>query len=814
MTRLSHPLRVHGKSFRCGDDPFWAKAVTFGPFPAGHFPDEGIGELARIQNELGANCLRLFEVPSIDFLHACAAHQLRVFITLPWTQHVDFRSDRAAWDDAQERLAEAVSSFKGHPAIAGYFVGNEIRSDLVRFMGETWTRDRLEELIQLGKSIDPDALFSYANYPTTEFLIPRNQDFFAMNVYLEEEESFSSYLHRLMALSGDKPLMLSEIGMDSLRNGEEQQAAVICRSIREAARVGAAGACVFAWSDAWQRGGETIEDWAFGMTRRDGAAKLALAQISDTWGDWEDSAESAGVQPADCDGPLPKVSVLVCTYRGSATLSACLDSLLALDYPDYEIIVVNDGNDSRVAEIVTAERRAILIPTDHIGLSAARNLAASHASGQILIYTDDDCVAEPEWLSHMVEGFCLQPEVSAAGGPNIPPHPETDEQALVQCSPGGPAHVLTSDRLAEHVPGCNLAVRREAFDAVGGFDPRFRAAGDDVDFQWRLLAAGYQIGFFPKAWIWHHRRATFAAYRRQQRGYGIAEALLMEKWLDRFPALGGAVWDGAVYQASPFFSSLVYRGEWSSEAFQLASITGAEAFWAQRLHPLWIGNAAVLILLGCLLPPFLWIGLGALGFTLVAAVLLARASLAASDLTGIRALLRLTIMSLQHGWDRACVRLWRSRRQLKPSAVRQAQWELLQSLVSYPRLAIVSRVSAWRARETALSSGTDWMKRFLETRSPALWHPDPTGHSDLSTDSTIYGVRYELISASEYHGEGTNLLVKVRARIHPLLFWGSLLLLPGGTVGMITVAVLWALIASSILIRTISIRSELRALIP
>src|SRR5204862_745152 len=97
-------------------------------------------------------------------------------------------------------------------------------------------------------------------------------------------------------------------------------------------------------------------------------------------------------------------------------------------------------------------------------------------------------------------------------------------------APGDPIHVLLSDDDAEHIPGCNMAFRKEALEALGGFDPRFRTAGDDVDVCWRIQERGWTIGFNPAAMVWHHRRGSIRAYWRQQIGYGKAEALLEQKW--------------------------------------------------------------------------------------------------------------------------------------------------------------------------------------------------------------------------------------------------------------------------------------------
>ena len=119
--------------------------------------------------------------------------------------------------------------------------------------------------------------------------------------------------------------------------------------------------------------------------------------------------------------------------------------------------------------------------------------------------------------------------------------------AAVAVSPGGPTHVLISDEVAEHIAGCNMAFRRDALLALGGFDPQYRAAGDDVDICWRFQDAGHTIGFSPAAIVWHFRRNTVKAYINQQRGYGKAEALVYAKHPFRFNLFGQAKWLGRIY---------------------------------------------------------------------------------------------------------------------------------------------------------------------------------------------------------------------------------------------------------------------------
>src|SRR6185295_17412335 len=154
------------------------------------------------------------------------------------------------------------------------------------------------------------------------------------------------------------------------------------------------------------------------------------------------------------------------------------------------------------------------IHQENQGLGAARNVGLKAATGMIIAYTDSDCMAHPDWLTFLV-GQMQRSCSTAIGGPNLAPAADR-VAACVAASPGQPMHVLESDQVAEHIPGCNMAFRREALEAINGFDEQFRKAGDDVDVCWRLQQAGYWITFAPCAFVWHHRRQTAFTYMRQQ----------------------------------------------------------------------------------------------------------------------------------------------------------------------------------------------------------------------------------------------------------------------------------------------------------
>jgi hypothetical protein len=130
-----------------------------------------------------------------------------------------------------------------------------------------------------------------------------------------------------------------------------------------------------------------------------------------------------------------------------------------------------------------------------------------------------------------------------------------------------------SDDVAEHIAGCNMAFRRDVLLGLGGFDPLYRSAGDDVDICWRFQDAGYTIGFSPAAVVWHFRRNTVKAYLDQQRGYGKAEALVYRKHPFRFNLFGQAKWLGRIYgdlSASLLLSRrpVIYSGVFGRGLFQ------------------------------------------------------------------------------------------------------------------------------------------------------------------------------------------------------------------------------------------------------
>src|SRR3989440_8884341 len=331
---------VRGKFLFAGDEKFYVRGVTYGAFQpdaSGHeYHDPRVIERDFAQMAAnGINTVRIpHTMPPRSLLGAARRHGLRVMVGLSAEQYLGFLIDRKKSAADIEALVRAkVRECAGHPALLCYALGNEIPSTMARWLGRRKIERYLKRLCRVIKEEDPDGLVTYVNYPTTEYLQLPFLDLVCFNVYLESQERFEAYLARLQNIAGDRPLIMSELGLDGLRNGEGAQARSLDWQVRTAFAAGCAGVFVFSWTDEWYRHGHDVEDWAFGLTRADRSPKPALAAVR----------EALAEVPFPANLPWPRISVVVCSYNGARTIRDCLDGLEQLAYPDYEVIVVDDG---------------------------------------------------------------------------------------------------------------------------------------------------------------------------------------------------------------------------------------------------------------------------------------------------------------------------------------------------------------------------------------------------------------------------------------------------------------------------------------
>jgi glycosyltransferase involved in cell wall biosynthesis len=221
---------------------------------------------------------------------------------------------------------------------------------------------------------------------------------------------------------------------------------------------------------------------------------------------------------------MPQISVIVPTRNNQDTIGACLRSLARQRCGPFEVIVINDASTdatlARAREAVAGDARFTLLslPTRG-GPAAARNAGIRRARGTILAFIDGDSWAEPDWLERLVAPL-WRGEVDCTGGPDVVPR---GDPLISRCigysmdsllASGGLR--LGSTRLVRYLPGTgNMALWRRIVDQVGPFNEWFHDSGEDKEFLYRVLAAGYQARSVPEARVWHHRTRSLATYFRK-----------------------------------------------------------------------------------------------------------------------------------------------------------------------------------------------------------------------------------------------------------------------------------------------------------
>jgi glycosyltransferase involved in cell wall biosynthesis len=244
--------------------------------------------------------------------------------------------------------------------------------------------------------------------------------------------------------------------------------------------------------------------------------------------------------------PAPEVTVVVSSYRRRDYLAGLVSALQAQHgAPPYEVVVVDNGSDDGTWPVLSALVTASPIPmaalrlATNVGPGPARNRAVALGRGQLLALTDDDCLPTPGWLAGLVAAFA-DPQVSVAQGRTEPePGP----------APGPWARSVWVTGPTVWFETCNVAYRRTAYDAVGGFDeadPAFarerggRPFGEDAWLGGRVVARSGRSAFVPEAVVRHRwlpgSYRDHLAERRHMRGFPALAA--------RLPAVADSCWHG------------------------------------------------------------------------------------------------------------------------------------------------------------------------------------------------------------------------------------------------------------------------------
>ena len=236
-----------------------------------------------------------------------------------------------------------------------------------------------------------------------------------------------------------------------------------------------------------------------------------------------------------------KVTVSIATRNRADSLRAVLEAMTRLRNPEgfkWEILVVNNACTDHTSQVVAAAQQRLPVrevTEERPGLSHARNRSIQEAAGEIIAFTDDDCLVDPDWLTSIVDAFRVEPDLDGLGG-RVELHDPRDQPVTIRTYRQR-IPLTSTGQLFALIPGCNMAFRRRVFDSVGLFDWHLGAgapgaSAEDVDMAYRCLRAGLKVVYLPQILVHHaHGRRTDSQVRALHRNYRIGRGAFYCKWI-------------------------------------------------------------------------------------------------------------------------------------------------------------------------------------------------------------------------------------------------------------------------------------------
>lgn len=266
---------------------------------------------------------------------------------------------------------------------------------------------------------------------------------------------------------------------------------------------------------------------------------------------------------------LPKVSVITPTYNRKEKLKHTLKSLSYQTYPKnrYEILVVDDGSTDGTDSFLKRAKKEIsnlsYFRQKKKGPAAARNLGIKNSTGEIIFFTDDDCIVPRDWIEKFIRVYEGHPEVAGIGG-----YLEADEYTLktnifARYESYMGRKVYRTDR-GEHIGGfecpaggtCNMSYKKSVLEEVGGFDETYPvAAGEDADLKLRICLKNHKLAYAPIK-VTHIQDYGAQRFIRQNIARGVGEAYFLKRWRGVLSDMGKKTQYGAALGVAPLLKML------------------------------------------------------------------------------------------------------------------------------------------------------------------------------------------------------------------------------------------------------------------
>ncbi len=243
------------------------------------------------------------------------------------------------------------------------------------------------------------------------------------------------------------------------------------------------------------------------------------------------------------------LSVIVPAYNAQRTLHQLLDSLIEQNFRDFEVIVVDDCSSDRTYEIARLYSIRLIKLENNKGPAFCRNIGALKAKGHILVFTDSDCHAGRDWLKNIHDHF-IKDNLDALMGRLIldGSHYLGESISALGFPAGGSLGFdkmwkVDNKGVTESLSSCNCAIKREAFESVGGFDETFPfAGGEDSYLAYTLVGSGYRIKYCPDVIIYHKSRESLRNFFKWQFRRGISSYIFSRKIKNKTAFLSLRIW--------------------------------------------------------------------------------------------------------------------------------------------------------------------------------------------------------------------------------------------------------------------------------
>ena len=240
------------------------------------------------------------------------------------------------------------------------------------------------------------------------------------------------------------------------------------------------------------------------------------------------------------------VSVIVPNWNGKKLLRDCLKSLQKLTYPNYELIVIDNGSSDKSVEMVRAEfpKVKLVISPINLGFGAACNLGIKTAKGEIIALFNNDAEAESSWLTKLVDAIGKEDDIAMVSGLifyHVPCDVLWSAGARIDKITGMTYHInrglhynsKVGEEDVDYLPGCAIAFKKSLIDKIGFFDESFFIYSEELDWMFRAKRLGLKVKLDYSAVVWH--KASLTRKRNQAKGYYHFNRGLFRIYFIHFP---------------------------------------------------------------------------------------------------------------------------------------------------------------------------------------------------------------------------------------------------------------------------------------